>query len=226
MPRNRIDLTGKKFGRLTVLGLDEEMTNLKGRTYWKCRCECGSFVSVCGLNLNSGASRSCGCLQKDTAKKLCLDRNTTHNKTNTRLFNIWENMRSRCNNTNNPVYPNYGGRGITVCKEWDDFTNFYSWAMANGYNDNITIDRVDNNGNYCPENCRWVDYVKQANNRRNNIYITINGDTKTLAEWYRVFLPNITYSSLGHRYNVEGFQSVEQLFRDKYTKYEGDMICK
>ena len=110
----------------------------------------------------------------------------THGLSKTRIYRIWKQMRHRCYKTYDSGYAKYGSRGITVCDEWkNDFLAFYEWAMANGYSENLSIDRIDNNGNYCSENCRWVDLDIQANNKRNNHFLTYKGKTQTIAEWSR-----------------------------------------
>lgn len=174
------DITGQKFGRLTAikyLGIE------KHKAVWLCKCECGNTVEVPSNSLTCNNTKSCGCLHHD----MMLKRNTKHNKRNTRLYNIWANMKQRCYNENNTAYKNYGERGIDVCDEWkDDFMAFHNWAMDNCYNDNLTIDRIDNDGNYEPENCRWVDRNQQARNKRNNVNYTINGVTRCLKDWCKI----------------------------------------
>ena len=211
----KLDLTGKKFGRLTVIGLDEEKTKLKHATYWVCKCECGNMMIVKGAYLMNGTTKSCGCLQKDKARITCISR-SKHNLSKNRMYNIWRGMIKRCYKEYDKNYCRYGARGIKMCDEWlNDFINFYNWAMDNGYEDDLTIDRINNDGNYEPSNCRWTTHKVQGNNRRDNVYLVIDGEKKTLMEWYETYKPNMLYTSFAHRYEHEGFQSVDQLFRDK-----------
>lgn len=163
MPK-RIDLTGEKFGRLTVISRDE---NDKYRcSHWRCRCDCGREKVISISNLRSGGTQSCGCLMIERTR----EKSTTHGMRNTRLYHIWISMKQRCNNRNNHAYKHYGGRGITICSEWLDkekgFINFYNWAMANGYADSLSIDRINPDGNYEPSNCRWANAQEQTDNRR------------------------------------------------------------
>lgn len=189
------DLTGQKFGKLTVL----EFSHRKDRKYyWKCQCDCGSFTVINGWNLKSGNSKSCGCVSKEKIAKVGKS-NKTHGQSHTRLHNIWLDIKKRCISTTNCAYRLYGERNIKVCNEWfNNYLCFYNWAINNGYADNLTIDRIDVNGNYEPSNCRWVTKKVQANNRRNNIYIVINGTRKTLAEWAEIL--NIKYWTAYRRY--------------------------
>ena len=172
-----IDLTGQRFGRLSVIKRAE---NHKGRVAWLCKCDCGKFHIIISKSLRNGACQSCGCLDLESRAL----RQTTHNLSNTKLYNIYMSIKSRCKNINNERFSSYGGRGITICEEWNnDFLSFYNWSMSNGYIDGLTIDRINNNGSYEPNNCRWTDMKVQNNNRRNNKFITYNGKTKTLQQW-------------------------------------------
>lgn len=194
------DITGQKFGKLTVLKLDHtEQRFLKNKPtvknglmyFYLCECECGNKIIVNKDNLIKNNTKSCGCLKH-------LSYHISHNQSKTRLYNIYIKMKARCLNANNPAYVNYGGRGIKICKEWqDNYINFYNWAMSNGYNENLTIDRINNNGDYEPSNCRWVDRKIQANNTRRNHFLTYNNKTHTLAEWSKLL--KINYNTLKGR---------------------------
>ena len=179
------DLTGQKFGKLTALyRLHNNNNNVKRkRTHWLCICECGNLTDVEVGNLQCGNTNSCGCYNKQRAK----ESNQTHSKSHTKLYTIYNNMKQRCYNNDNPRYNDYGGRGIAVCDEWlNDFMSFYKWAMNNDYKEGLTIDRIDNAGNYEPDNCRWVSMTTQNRNKRNNVNYTINGETHCLKEWCEI----------------------------------------
>ena len=174
------DITGQKFGRLTVLKFIG--TNKNRNSLWECKCDCGKSVIVQKTNLISGNTKSCGCLN--------MERKTKHNKSKSRLFRVWEGIKQRCLNPNSSEYKNYGGRGIGICDEWLDFETFYEWATNNGFIEDVskgqnTIDRIDVNRNYEPGNCRFVDMKVQSNNTRRNRYITFNNKTQTISQWAR-----------------------------------------
>ena len=172
-----IDLTGQRFGRLVVV---KRVDNKGQHPAWLCKCDCGNECIVTGSHLKSGHSQSCGCLQKERTSKS----RKRHGLCDSRQYSIWTNMKSRCSNQEDHAYKYYGGRGITVCDEWkSDFQAFYYWAMANGYQDNLTLDRIDVNGNYEPSNCRWVSMKEQSLNKRSNHLITYNGETLTITQW-------------------------------------------
>jgi hypothetical protein len=170
----------KKYGRLTPIEIDKNHGNRK--TFWVCQCDCGNVVVVPKYDLISGKSCSCGCLRKE----LTSIRKKHEGTENKRLYNIWKNMRQRCLNPTSPASKNYLKRGIKICDEWmESYTSFYKWALNNGYQDDLTIDRIDNDGDYCPENCRWVDRGVQARNKRGVNNIAFNGKTQCIAEWAR-----------------------------------------
>jgi hypothetical protein len=185
---------GKKFGRLLVVGIKTKDDN---GYIWSCKCDCGNVVNRTTEYLTKQKEKaSCGCHWSEKCVK--------HGKTGIRLFGVWMSLIARCYDKKNKAYKNYGGRGITICDEWRDFQSFYDWSYANGYDENAqtgkcTIDRIDNNGNYCPDNCRWVTMKKQSNNKRNNIFVEINGVKKTLAEW--ADFSGISRSTIKQRYH-------------------------
>lgn len=185
------DIKGEKFGRLTVLERVENTND--GTARWMCKCDCGNTHVVIGTQLRNGKIKSCGCLN--------LDNHSTHRLSNTRLYHIYHQMIKRCYNPKNPAYKNYGERGIVVCEEWkNDIKSFFNWALSNGYNDALTLDRIDNNDLYSPFNCRWVSEKVQANNRRSNRIIKYKGDKYTLMQLSE--LSGISYSTLKARLNL------------------------
>lgn len=169
------DLSGKKFGRLTVMKLCERFSDEK--VAWLCKCDCGNLKKVRATHLSSGLIRSCGCLRKEGS-------HTTHGHSkHSRLYRIWGDMKTRCYNPNGTGYSRYGGRGIQICDEWrNNFQSFYDWALANGYSDALSIDRKDVNGGYYPENCRWETKHVQSINKTNNLYVTFHGKKITVSE--------------------------------------------
>ena len=185
-------LIGKRFERLTVESRAEDYVSPSGNKHCRylCVCDCGNKKIVYKEHLTSGRTKSCGCLKKENGRP-------THREIHTRLYKIWGNMCNRCSNRANPAWKNYGGRGIVVCEEWKSYEKFREWAYTNGYSDNLSIDRIDNDKGYSPDNCRWVDSYTQANNKRNNHVVEYNGESRTLAEWANYL--NIPYRTLHHR---------------------------
>lgn len=200
MPK-ALDLTGKRFGKLTVLS--QAGKDKYGCIMWECLCDCGNTTNVVGAKLKIGHVKSCGCLSKDVHVH-------THNMPNTRLYRIWRAIKTRCLNPKFWAYSIYGGRGITVCGEWrESFEAFRDWALANGYRDDLSIDRIDPNGNYCPENCRWITAKEQVNNTRKNCLYEFDGKSHTLAEWSELL--GINYRTLHSRIHKLGW-SIEDSF--------------
>lgn len=186
------NLTGKRFGRLLVIKRVENSKH--NETQWLCKCNCGNETIVNYGKLAYKRTTSCGCY----AKELFVNNVSKHNLRKTRLYNIWAGMKQRCFNKNSKAYNRYGERGITICNEWkNDFKKFYDWSMKNGYKDNLTIDRINNNGNYEPENCRWTDNKTQSNNRNNNVILEYNNEKHNLKQWCEIM--NITENALKHR---------------------------
>lgn len=186
------DMTGQKFGRLTVKKFHETKNK---KSYWNCVCECGTEKIVRRDQLKSGRTKSCGCLN---IEKLKDGRNHSHGFSKSRLYRTYHSMKVRCLNPNNKDYKDYGGRGIKICDEWlNDFIIFRNWAIENGYNDDLTIERIDVNGNYEPSNCKWVTRKVQSRNTRQNRMITINNQTKCLSDWCSYF--NISRATVKDR---------------------------
>lgn len=199
----------KKYNKLTILSIvknDSEMW----KTKVLCKCDCGNEKVITLSNITNGRTKSCGCIQKASKKK-----QKTHGKSKTRLYKLYYAMVYRCYNTKSNDYKDYGLRGITVCDEWlNDFMSFYNWAYANGYNDDLTIDRIDNNGNYEPNNCRWVDNTTQANNKRTTKYLTYNNKTQSMKQWANEL--DIPYSFI--KYHVTKHKTPLKEIIKKYEK--------
>ncbi|WP_392355831.1 hypothetical protein PSR14_31170 (plasmid) [Bacillus sp. A01H] len=179
---NRIDLTGKKFGRLIVIGSNG--TDKYYKLFWKCKCDCGKNVSVRGDRLKSGNTKSCGCLNAELVKKRAAEKSIMGRVKEERLYRIWQSMKQRCYDKNSCEFERYGKRGITICEEWtSNYYAFKEWAIQNGYSNSLSIDRINVNGDYTPENCKWSTPKEQANNRRNSWFLVYKGKKQTLAEW-------------------------------------------
>lgn len=183
------DLRGERFGRLVVLR--QASPDKSGRARWECRCDCGKTTIAAAVRLKRGLSNSCGCLRLDKVKASSITHGITRQKDDKpripKIYQTWANIKTRCTNPKTPYYDRYGGRGIKVCDEWmNDFQSFYDWAIANGYQEGLQIDRIDNDGDYTLENCRWVTKEVNANNKRNNLVLEQNGKRHTAAEWSRI----------------------------------------
>lgn len=186
-----LDLIGNRFGSLTVI--ERKCSDEKGQSLWLCRCDCGTEKIVRGHDLKGG-TKSCGCSRRYNTGLY------KHGLSRTRIHRVWRSIIDRCYNENNADYKHYGARGIIVCVEWkNDFMEFYRWSLANGYQEKLTIDRIDTNSGYFPENCRWVSMDVQANNRRNNKLFTLNGKTQTLAQWSKE--TGVKYGDIQNRLN-------------------------
>lgn len=202
----KMELTGERFGRLTVI---KEAGRTKDKqALWLCSCDCGNEVVVRGSCLANGHTQSCGCKRSDVTA----ERNYKHGESKSKLRSIWKgiiNRTVRCSPKHERLWRDYGTKGIGICDEWLEYTNFSKWAHANGYQDGLTIDRIDNDKGYSPGNCRWVTTKEQANNKKNNLRITHNGVTKTAAEWSEY--TGINYHTLVTRYH-NGLKG-DELFR-------------
>lgn len=190
------DITNHIFGRLKVLNFSKK----KNSVYlWECLCECGNITVVSAGALKTGNTKSCGCLRKEeTTKRKTLHGNTSKGKIPP-IYSVWNAMLRRCTNTKDVNYKHYGGRGITVCEEWKEYINFYNWAINNNYSEKLTLDRINNNESYCPNNCRWVTMKVQANNKRNNRILVVNGISMNLNQWAKQL--SISSTALRNRIN-------------------------
>lgn len=184
------DLTHRRFGRLVVIRRDG---HLGKKVAWLCKCDCGNYKRITTDRLTMGQTKSCGCLQSEIAR----NRLITHGQSQTKLYKIWQAMKRRCDSPKCDHYPLYGGRGIHYMPEWKNFKSFYHWAISNGYKDGLSIDRIDVNGNYCPENCRWIPIKQQAYNKTTSKFITFNGKTLTISEWCKIL--NLPYELIYQR---------------------------
>lgn len=218
MPRYIEMSPGEKYGRLTV---KEYVGNNKHRSaMWKCLCDCGKEIIVKGCQLRSGKTKSCGCFQKELASQNVMNYNkstqykppshTIHGLRHTRIYQTWCRMKQRCNNQNSDNYKYYGGRGIKVCDEWNEnFVSFYDWSMCHGYSDDLTIDRIDVNKGYNPDNCRWITQKEQMMNRRETVRLEYQGVIKTLKEWCKQY--DFNYK-LAHARYKKGWE-FERIFK-------------
>lgn len=227
MTQKAVDMIGKKFGRLLVL---ERAENDKyGNAFWDCKCECGNVVRVKGQSLRRGHTRSCGCLQREAASMSGIKNHhlltalTPWNKGirikrpqyYKQLKTMYSAMKQRCYNSHNAEFEHYGGRGITICNEWQKFDEFYKWAIENNYKENLTIERIDNNKGYSPGNCRFATRAEQnRNTSRNNRVIDLNdGKVYVTAEIARII--GVTRSTAAKWYREEGLRFLQQ-YQERY----------
>ena len=203
--KNLDTLIGKVFGRLTVISAERRKQGTHYRIYCKCQCECGNIKEIVYDALRIGKTKSCGCNRKSKQDKLKLCQ-----EIKLKLYKIYYSIKTRCYNRKTYIYKYYGGKGIKICDEWlNNFNNFYQWALANNYRINFSIDRININDNYCPENCRWIPRNEQNNNKGNNLAITINNETKTLSQWCKKYHAN--YSVVLKRINVLKWEPLKAL---------------
>jgi hypothetical protein len=200
---NKNDIIGKRFGKLLVIEfagyVETGIKEVKRRSIYKCKCDCGNFPIVKRNSLVTGHTKSCGCLDENKGKNLL-----KHGLKKHTLYGLWLNMKDRCNNPNNSHFKYYGSKNIKVCDEWQsDFVSFYDWAIDNGWEKGLSIERIDINKNYCPENCKWIPLKEQSKNRSMNIYVTIGNETKCIKEWCDNFnlKPSTVYSRIRRGWN-------------------------
>jgi hypothetical protein len=174
MPK-RLEISGQRFGRLLVIG--PAYADKRNQWHWRCLCDCGNETIVFGYNLKSGQTTSCGCYNKEVI--------SSHKMKGTKAYNRHSQMKQRCSNPKHIHYKDYGGRGITLCEEWQTFEGYWEWAKSNGYDDSLSIERIDVNGNYEPSNCKFIPLAEQPLNTTHNVFITHKGETKIEKEWLR-----------------------------------------
>ncbi len=215
------NLTGRTFGRLTVLKEADERSK-NGYVQWVCQCSCRdkTVVIIPSYRLRSGHTRSCGCLQRDTVANgnICREKYPVTERS-TRLYRIWRGILARTSYDSQTCYKNYGGRGITMCDEWrDNFISFRNWALSNGYADDLSIDRLDNDGDYTPSNCKWSTRKEQNNNQRSNLVLSFDGKTHTASQWAELMgiTKSCIYKRIRRGYSVEAILK-EFIERTKVT---------
>lgn len=218
---NLKDLSNEKYGRLTAVELSQKRSGRK--TYWDCLCDCGNYKTVRTDSLKSGKVRSCGCLKKEQ-DLINLPNGqglVTHGLSKHRVYNVWKGMMSRCYNSSNTRFKHYGGRGIEVCADWQDVEKFYDWSLKNGYQETLTIERIDVNGNYEPLNCKWATWKEQANNKTNSKTIEFKGLVKTLTQWSES--TGIPYNTLVSRINY-GIEPPMLFEKEDFVRKDNTLI--
>lgn len=205
-PIHRTDMSiiGKRFGHLVVVNL---YSSDQQTTYWTCKCDCGNEKVIPRHLLINHHTQSCGCYLKTRMKKL----NYSHGLSYSRIYSVWGDMKQRCTNFQAANYYLYGGRGIQVCEAWNNFENFYQWAITNGYQDTLSLERIDVNGNYEPNNCTWIPLSDQCENRRNSKKITYNNETHTISRWAQLL--HIPRSTLEYRIKKNNLSDLEKYFQ-------------
>jgi hypothetical protein len=211
-------MIGQKFHRLTIISQAPPTSGNRGKR-WVCQCECGNQTIVRNDSLKNGRSKSCGCYSSEKSKERIIKINTSHGMANTPEYKTWTGILNRCNNQKSKSYKDYGGRGIQVCESWKKFENFYKDMGKRP--EGTSIDRIDVNGDYCSENCRWATRQIQNNNTRKNKYITHNGETKTLSEWSRVY--NIPVWKLSQRMLRDNL-SFEEAILSNDRRYKSGLV--
>lgn len=190
----RIDISGKRYGKLIAIERIPPKTNKKNRSLWKCICDCGKETVVRLDMLKNGNTKSCGCGMHQRGP---ISHGETACGKKSKIYSVWRAMKARCSNPNDKYFKNYGGRGIYVCDEWKhDFAKFKEWALNSGYKEGLSIDRIDNSFGYSPENCRWATRREQQQNTRNNVFLTLNGKKLCIAEAARQL--NVHYETMRH----------------------------
>jgi hypothetical protein len=213
MPKNNIkNIAGQRFGMLVAIRQTEKRKNK--HVIWLCKCDCGNFKEVPQNNLVGGSTKSCGCLRTKLFNKN--RRKPSHGMYKTRQFSIWHSMKQRCLNKKSTNYKDYGGRGIKVCDKWLNFKGFWE-DMQYGYDDNLTIDRINVNDDYCKENCRWITQQEQEFNKRNSIIINIDGITAPLK--YQCKRLNIPYKLVYNRIHCKNWEVEKALKTPLIQKY-------
>lgn len=208
-----IDITGMKSERLTAI---QDVGSDGRRRKWLCRCDCGNEVVCKASEINAKTRKSCGCLKREKAIAHATALKYKHGFHGHPLYGKWKNMRRRCNNPNDKSYKNYGGRGISVCEEWNDFGAFLKWATEYKWEKGLTIERIDNNKGYCPENCRFASPAEQVRNRRKTIRLEYKGETKALTEWCEIF--KLNKRTCYGRLHYYGWVNAEEILFGKGAK--------
>lgn len=221
---SKVPIIGQKYGKLEVLEIFEMFKYGSHRNIARCKCDCGRTKDLLAANVFNGDRTDCGCGQREFVKNL----NYKHGKSkfgNSKIYGVWMGMKNRCYNTKMKSYKNYGARGIIVCDEWkNDFCEFEKWALAHGYEDDLSIDRIDNDGNYCPENCRWATAEEQSKNTRRNIWIEAFGERKVLGDWVQD--PRCKVGRYGLKKRIQqGWSSEQAITTPPREKPNGEQPC-